>query len=102
MAERRFYIAQFLYKIMDRYPGDIKKCMKRLADHYRESNKIMGGGYGGDDTIGYGREVGDPVDPDIFKRTDVRERMADCVKIFKDADAKGLGLINGLLERMGI
>ncbi len=102
MAERRFYIAQFLYKIMDQYPVEIKDAMRHLADHYWESSKIMGGDYGGDANIGYGREVGDPVNPEVFERQDVRERMADCVKIFKDADEKGLKLTKELLAQLKI
>ena len=102
MAERRFYIAQFLYKIMDIYPAITKDSMKNLADHYWESSKIMGGDYGGNAKIGYGREVGDPINPEIFEKQDVRERMADCVKIFKEADAKGLEMVEKLLKHINI
>ena len=97
MAERRFYIAQFLYKIMDQYPAETKGAMKNLADHYWESGKIMGGGYGGNDKVGYGVEIGDPVNPEIFEKQDVRERMADCVRIFRQADKEGLELTEKLL-----
>lgn len=99
MAERRFYVSQFLYKIMGGYPDDIKESMKHLADNYWESSKIMGGDYGGDEKIGYGREVGDPVNPEVFEAQDVRERMADCVRIFKEADEKGLELAEELLAK---
>ncbi|MCL2665182.1 MAG: hypothetical protein FWE82_06180, partial [Defluviitaleaceae bacterium] len=98
MAERRFYVAQFLYKIMGQYPAETQNLMHKLADHYWESSKIMGGDYGGDPKKGYGREVGDPVDPEIFERQDVRERMAICVKIFKEADAKGLEMIEEIMD----
>jgi hypothetical protein len=62
----------------------------------------MGGDYGGNAEIGYGREVGDPIKPEVFEKQDVRERMADCVRIFRDADEKGLELAEKLLERLEI
>jgi len=88
MAERRFYIIQFIQQAMDYLPYD-KEKMQTVADHFANTNYIMGDGYH--------KEIGDPIDAEVFKDSAVRTRMADYVRQFKEADAKGLELVEQLL-----
>ena len=69
--------------------------MKELGDHYMKANTIMG-----NRETGYGSEIGDPVKPEIFEKPEIRARMADCVRRFRDEDEKGLEMIEKLTERI--
>jgi len=89
MAERRFYVANFVRQAKEYFPK-LEDSLKALDDHFIYTNRIMGNEYG--------KEVGDPVDLEIFSKPDVRERMADCVKRFREADKKGLEMVEKLLE----
>lgn len=49
------------------------------------TNDIMG-----NRDTGYNSEIGDPAKIEVFENPDVRIRMADCVKRFREADEAGL------------
>ena len=93
MAERRFYVMQFFIQAVEYYP-EFAADLKELADHFGYASGIM--------SDGYNIEVGDPVNPEIFKNPDVRNRMADCVKRFREADEKGLEMVEKLLTRLKV
>ena len=93
MAERRFYVMNFFQQLMEFYPN-FTDNMQALADHFWHTNTIM--------ADRYGHEVGDPVNIEMFKNLDVRARMADCVRQFKEADAKGFEMVEKLLICMGV
>jgi len=67
------------------------EVMKALGDHFVNACEIMG-----NTGNGYGSEIGDPVNSEIFKNPEVRARMADCVRRFREADAKGLEMAETL------
>jgi len=96
MAERRFYVMNFCRQAMEYFP-EVKEDLQALDDHFMYTNTIMGS-----QEDGYGSEIGDPVNPDIFEKPEVRARMADCVRRFREADEKGLGMIEALLSRMNL
>jgi len=97
MAEARYYIMNFFRLIKEYYP-DLKDDLQALDNQFWRASVIMGG----NDGNGYGTEIGDPVKPEIFEKQDVRECMADCVRQFREADAKGLEMVEKLLDRIGI
>ena len=91
MAERRYYIMHFFYQAAQHFPEE-KEAMKEIENHFGWSNSIMGDKYI--------KEVGhDPV-TEAFEKADVRARMSDCIREFRDADAKGLEMLEILLERI--
>ena len=52
---------------------------------------------------GYISEVGhDPVNAEAFEKPEVRARMADCVRRFREADAVGFEMAEALFSRMNI
>ncbi|MDR0443954.1 MAG: hypothetical protein LBH44_11160 [Treponema sp.] len=93
MAERRFYIMNFFRQAREYFP-EAKDDLQALDTHFLYANKIMG--------EEYGRILGDPVNIEIFKNPEVRSRMADCIRRFKKADAKGLEMVETLLRRFEI
>jgi len=95
VAERRFYIMNFMRQAKDFFP-EIIEDLQAIDNQFWHASVIMGG----NDGNGYGTEIGDPCKPQIFEKQDVRMRMADCVVRLKEADAKGLEMVEKLLERM--
>lgn len=94
MAERRYYIMHFFRQSAQYFPEE-KEALKEIEDHFGWSNGIMG------DT--YVKEVGhDPVNAEAFENPEVRARMADCVRQFREADTKGLEMVEKLLIRLKI
>ncbi|MCL2707677.1 MAG: hypothetical protein FWF03_01030 [Defluviitaleaceae bacterium] len=96
IAEARFYIARLMYQIKELFP-DCAEDLQTIGDHFCHASDIMG-----NERTGYGSEIGDPCDREIFSKNDVRERMAGRVADLMAADEKGLGLIEGLLKRMNL
>lgn len=94
MAERRYYVMNLFRQAKEYFP-EMKDDLKALDDHFWYTNEIMGGS----ETKGYNSEVGDPINAEIFMNIEVRERMADCVKRFREADAKGLEMIEKFLTQ---
>ncbi|MCL2701459.1 MAG: hypothetical protein FWE88_07170 [Phycisphaerae bacterium] len=91
MAERRYYIMHFFYQAAQYFPEE-KEALKEIEDHFAWSNTIMGSKYI--------KEAGhDPVTA-AFENIEVRSRMADCVREFREADAKGLEMVEKLLTRL--
>ena len=93
MAERRFYVLQFFRQAKEYFP-DHSKEFEGIADHFYGTNAIMGDGYG--------KEIGDPVNIEVFINPEIRARMANFVKEFKEADAIGLGMVDGLFRGMDV
>lgn len=96
MAERRFYVMNFFRQAQEFFPEE-KEALQALGDHFWYTCEIMG-----NRDTGYGSEIGDPVDADIFIKSEVRARMADCVRRFKEADEKGLEMAEKLITRLGL
>lgn len=94
MAERRYYIMHFFRQAALHFPEE-KEAIRQIEKHFGWSNSLMGDAYV--------KEVGhDPVNTEAFYKQEVRNRMADLVQQFQDADAKGLMMVEELLKRMGI
>jgi hypothetical protein len=91
MAEARYYVMNFFRQMKEFFP-ELTDKLKVLDDHFWRTNEIMG-----NQEKGYASEIKDPVIPEIFEKQDVRNRMADCVREFKEADAKGLELAEKFL-----
>jgi hypothetical protein len=79
------------------YFPEVKDELQALCNHFWYASEIMG-----NQERGYGSEVGDPINSEIFKNPEVRARMADCVRHFREADEKGLEMVEKLFERMDI
>lgn len=94
MAERRYYVMNFFRQAKEYFPEE-KDALQALDNHFWYTNEIMG-----NQANGYGSEIGDPANAEIFKKPDVRTRMADCVRRFKDADEKGLELVEEFMARL--
>ena len=93
MAERRYYIMHFFNQAANHFPGEAQ-ALRDIANHFGWSNTIMGSDYI--------KETGhDPVNAEAFENPEVRGRMADCVRRFREADENGLRMVEKLLERMG-
>jgi len=91
MAERRYYVMNFIRQAKEYFP-ELKEDLQALEDHFYYTNEIMGG----HDVKGYGSEIGDPINPELFANSEVRARMADCVRRFSEADANGLEMMEKL------
>ncbi len=92
MSERRYYIMHFFYQAKQHFPEEAE-AFQTLEDHFWRACEIMG-----NQQNGYIGEVGhDPVNAEAFENPEVRARMADCVRQFRDADAKGLDMVEKLL-----
>ena len=96
MAERRYYVMHFFRQAKEYFP-ELKEELQALDNHFWYASEIMG-----NQESGYGSEVGDPINVEIFTNSEVRARMADCVRRFREADEKGLVLVDRLLERMAV
>lgn len=94
MAERRYCVMNFFRQAKEYFP-EAGNELQALDDHFWRASEIMGSR----DT-GYGTEVGDPVDIEIFKNPEVRGRMADCVRRFREADAMGLAMVEEVLKQI--
>jgi len=96
MAERRYYLMHFFNQAATHFPEEAQ-TMRAIASHFWKASEIMG-----NQQTGYISEVGhDPVNAEKFADPEVRSRMADCVRRFREADAKGLEMVEELLKRMG-
>ncbi|MCL2433544.1 MAG: hypothetical protein FWD16_03385 [Clostridia bacterium] len=95
MAERRFYVMNFFRQAKEFFP-ELKDDLQALDDQFWRTSVVMGG----NDGNGYGTEIGDPCKPDVFADPEVRARMADCVRRLREADAKGLEMVEQLCERL--
>jgi hypothetical protein len=95
MSERRYYIMHFFYQAKFYFPEEAA-AFQALEDHFWMACDIMG-----DQNNGYISEVGhDPVNTDVFANYEVRMRMADCVNKLREADAKGLEMVEKLFVRL--
>jgi len=94
MAERRYYIMHFFYQAALHFPEEAE-AMAEIENHFGWSNTIMGDKYV--NAVGH-----DPVNAEAFENRKVRSSMADCVREFRDADAKGLELVGQLLARLKV
>lgn len=92
MAERRYYVMHFLYQASE-YFSDIHDELHELASHFNYASSIMS-----DKSTGYNSEIGDPVKPEVLENQEVRIRMADCVRRFRDADKTALDMVISLLN----
>jgi len=90
MAEARFYVMNFFGQMNEFFP-ELKEELKELENHFYYTQDIMGSQYN--------KEIEDPVKPDVFENQDVRNRMADCVKRFREADEKGLEMVESFLTK---
>ncbi len=89
MAERRYYIMHFFRQAIKLFP-EVKDEMSAIEQHFGKSNAIMG-----EDYI---HEAGhDPVS-EAFNDPAARNRMADCVVRWREADEKGLELVEKLIQ----
>ncbi|MCL1909955.1 MAG: GNAT family N-acetyltransferase, partial [Kiritimatiellaeota bacterium] len=95
MAERRYYIMHFFRQAARHFP-EMKDEMKKIEDHFAWSNTIMGSEYVKETGEGEKWNAG------AFENPEVRARMADCVRRFREADGKGLQMVEKLLARMGM
>ena len=77
---------------MNEFFPDLKNELKELDDHFYYTQDIMG--------KHYNKEIEDPVKPDVFENQEVRNRMADCVKRFREADEKGLDMVESFLTKI--
>ncbi len=93
MAERRFYVMNFFQQAKEYFP-EINDEIQILVEHFMYANDIMG-----NRETGYNSEIGDPAKIEIFEIPDVRNRMADCVKKFREADELGLEKVKTFLEK---
>ncbi len=93
MAERRFYVMNFFRQAKEYFP-EMQEGLQALDVHFWYANDIMG-----NKETGYNSEIGDPAKIEIFENPDVRIRMADCVKKFREADELGLEKMKTLLKK---
>jgi len=91
MAEARYYVMNFFRQMKEYFP-ELLEELNELDNHFYYTQDIMGGRYN--------KEIEDPVKPEIFEKQEVRNRMADCVRAFKEADVKGLELVEKFLVRL--
>ena len=96
MAECRYYVMHFFRQAKEYFP-EANTELQALDDHYWHTSEIMG-----NRESGYAGEIGDPINAGLFAKQDVRARMADRVRQFREADAKGLELAEALCGRLGI
>jgi len=97
MAERRYYVMRFVRQAIQHFPEETE-ALRALDAHFWKTSEIMGNMQNG-----YASEVGhSPVNAEAFEKPEVRARMADCVRQFRDADAEGLEMVEALLTRMNI
>jgi hypothetical protein len=89
MAECRYYVMNFFRQAKEYFP-EIIDDLQELDNHFWYTSDIMGSRYN--------KEIGDPVDAEAFKNPEIRVKMAACVREFKEADAKGLEMVEKLLE----
>ena len=94
-SERRYYIMHFLYQAVEHFPGE-KEALNALGDQFWKASEIMG-----NMKKGYLSKVGNnPVNMKKLAKKRVRAHMADCVRKFREADTKGLEMIEQLLAHM--
>jgi len=94
MAEHRFYVMHFFNQAAEFFPNQ-RESLQELANHFGAVSRIMG--------KEYISEVGhDPVNAEAFGNPEVRARMADCVRRFREADGKGLEMAETLLVHLAI
>ena len=95
IAERRYYVMQLFRQAKDYFP-EIKNDLQELDNHFWYASEIIG-----NQENGYTSEVGhDPVNMEIFAKQEVRARIADKVREFREADAKGLEMVEKLCESL--
>jgi hypothetical protein len=93
-SERRYYIMHFMHQMAQHFP-DEKKALGALDTHFWKACEIMG-----NTKKGYISKVGhDPVNMKLFAKRSVRARMARCVRKLRRADAKGLAMIERILDK---
>ena len=90
MAEARYYVMNFFRQAKEYFP-QLSVELQELDNQFWVSSTVIGK---------YRDEINDPVDPEVFKKSDVRVRMADCIVNLRQSDAEGLALVKELLEKM--
>lgn len=94
MAERRYYVMHFLKQSEEYFPG-LHDELQELASHFNYASSIMS-----NKETGYNSEIGDPVKPEVLENQEIRMRMADCVRRFRDADKTALNMVKTLLNKL--
>ena len=95
MGERRYYVMHFLNQAAEHF-SEVRDELQELASHFWNASNIIS-----NKESGYNSEIGDdPVNSEILQKQDVRMRMADCVRRFREADEIGLKKIKTVLQKL--